>query len=63
MTKTQKKRLAQDLIMEQIAIIGYGDRYKEFVEQIGSSEEADKILMEQMDRVAKMFGFNSAWFA
>lgn len=62
MTKKEKKQKAQELIMDQIAIIGYGDRYNEFVKQIGSQEEADKLLMDQMDRVAKLFGFNGAWF-
>ena len=33
MTKTEQKKLAQDLIMDQIAIIGYGDKYEEFRQQ------------------------------
>lgn len=61
MTKTEQKKLAQDLIMGQIAIIGYGERYEEFKQQVG--DDADAILKAQMDRVAKMFGFNEAWFA
>ena len=63
MTKKDQKKAAQDLIMHQISGIGYGDCYKEFVEEIGSQEEADKVLMEQMNRVAKMFGFKYAWFS
>ena len=62
MTKAEKKQLAQDLIMSQLAIIGYGDRYAEFVKEIGSQEEADEILIGQMNRVAKLFGFLKAWF-
>lgn len=61
MTKTEQKKLAQDLIMKQIAIIGYGDSYEEFKKAVG--DNADVILKGQMDRVAKMFGFNEAWFA
>ena len=61
MTKTEQKKLAQDLIMDQIAIIGYGDRYEEFKQKVG--EDADEILKGQMDRIAKMFGFNEAWYA
>ena len=62
MTKTEKKQLAQDLIMRQIAIIGYGDAYAEYVKQIGSESEADKIMMSQMNRIAKIFGYEHAWF-
>ena len=61
MTKTEQKRLAQDLIMGQLAIIGYGDRFEEFKQQVG--DDADEILKSQMDRVAKMFGFKEAWYA
>ena len=61
MTKTEQKKLAQDLIMDQIAIIGYGERYEEYKKQVG--EDADAVLQAQMDRVAKMFGFKEAWFA
>lgn len=62
MKKKEKKQLAQDLIMEQIACIGYGERYEEFKAKIGDDEEAEAILKEQMNRVAKMFGFEEAWF-
>jgi hypothetical protein len=62
MKKQDQKKLAQDLIMNQIANIGYGSDYAEYVKQIGSQEEADKIMFEQMNRVAKIFGFNEAWF-
>lgn len=61
MTKTEQKKLAQDLIMDQIAIIGYGDKYEEFKKQVG--DDADSILKAQMDRIAKLFGYNEAWFA
>ncbi len=62
MTKTEKKRLAQDLIMEQIAKIGYGSDYENYKDRIGDDEEATKILFEQMERVAKLLGFKGAWF-
>lgn len=63
MTKTEKKQLAQDLIMHQVSIVGYGEFYEQYVQKIGDAEEADKILLEQMSRVAKLFGFENAWFA
>ena len=47
--------------MEQIAIIGYGERYEEFCRQIGDG--ADEILKGQMDRVAKIMGYTESWFA
>ena len=64
MNKTQAKRKAQDLIMAQIAKIGYGEDYEDFVKEVGGgdNEKADAILMEQMNRIAKMFGYNGAWF-
>lgn len=63
MTNTEKKQKAQDLIMEQISIIGYGQNYADYVSEIGDEEAADKILKQQMDRIAKMFGFKEAWFS
>ena len=63
MTATEKKIAAQDLIMQQISIIGYGDDFEKFVNEVGDLEEAQKILKKQMDRIAKMFGFNKAWFS
>lgn len=62
MTKTEAKRKAQDLILEQIAKIGYGDEYEEFKAEIGDPDEAEAILKSQMDRVARMFGYSQAWF-
>lgn len=63
MTVKEKKQKAQDLILHQMSIIGYGGDYDEFVKEIGSQTEADKILKQQMDRVAKMFGYKEAWFS
>lgn len=63
MTIKEKKQKAQDLILHQISSIGYGDSYEEFVSEIGSQFEADRILKQQMDRVAKMFGYKEAWFS
>ena len=61
MSEIYNDKKAQDLIMDQIAIIGYGERYEEYKKQVG--EDADAVLQAQMDRVAKMFGFKEAWFA
>ena len=62
LTKTEKKKLAQDLIMKQLSIIGYGDNYAEYINEIGDMDEADNIIMEQMNRVAKIMGYDRAWF-
>ena len=63
MTKKEKKLAAQDLIMQQMSAIGYGQPYEDYVEKIGNRDEAEKLLLEQMNRVAKMFGFERAWFS
>lgn len=55
MTKSEKKKLAQKLIMHQISIIGYGAEYEAFEKQIGDTEEAQEILFEQMERIANLF--------
>lgn len=62
MTKKEQKIKAQDLIMNHIANIGYGSDYEEFSSLFGSQEEADEVMKTQMDRVAKLFGYKSAWF-
>ena len=62
MRKTEAKKEAQRLIMRQISTIGYGRFYEEFVEKVGSEDEANEILGEQMNRVAKLLGFKCAWF-
>lgn len=63
MTKKEKKQLAQHLLMKQISSIGYGSSYEQFVKDIGSQTEADEILMEQMNRIAKLLGYDHAWFS
>jgi hypothetical protein len=63
MASKDKKMIAQDLIMEHLSNIGYGSAYEDFVEKIGSQEEADEVMMKQMNRIAKIFGFNKAWFS
>jgi hypothetical protein len=62
MTAQVKKLKAQDLILNHLAIIGYGDKFDEFVKEIGDEEEATKVLKKQMDRIAKMFGYSESWF-
>lgn len=60
MTKKEKKQKAQDLIMQQISIIGYGNSFEEYMQEVGP--DGQEILLEQMNRVAKIFGFKEAWF-
>ena len=62
MTKREMKAGAQELIMEQIACIGYGDRYEEYVAAFGDEAAAWTALKEQCDRVARLFGEKGAWF-
>lgn len=61
MTKKEKKQKAQDLIMQQISIIGYGENFEEYMQEVGP--DGQDILFEQMNRVAKIFGFKQAWFS
>ena len=44
MKAKEKKTAAQDLIMHQISIIGYGSDFDEYVQKVGDPEEAQKIL-------------------
>lgn len=62
MTAQDKKLKAQDLILSQLAIIGYGDRFNKYIKEIGDEEEATEVLKKQMDRIAKMFGYSESWF-
>ena len=62
MTAKEKKLKAQDLIMYQLAGITYGEEYLDYCNNFKDEDEALECLRKQMDRVAKMFGFDSAWF-
>lgn len=62
MTKKEQKISAQDLIMEQLATIGYGTQYEGYCDDFESVEEANECLKKQMDRIAKMFGYKESWF-
>ena len=62
-TKTELKKSAQDLIVNQMAGICSFDEYESFAELCGGDDDvAQKILKDQMDRVARMFGYKEAWF-
>lgn len=63
MTSKEKKLKAQDLIMQHLSTIGYGSDFEEFAKLVGNEEEATKILFQQMNRVAKLCGYDSAWFS
>lgn len=63
MTRKEQKQKAQDLIMEHLSTIGYGEDYYEYADLFDSIEEADACLSIQMDRVAKLFGYDRAWFS
>lgn len=61
-TKKELKQQARDMLMQQIANIGYGDEYDEFISHCGSIEKANEIMIKEMDRLAKLLGYDSAWF-
>ena len=63
MNRKEQKQKAQNLIMEQLSKIGYGEDYDAYADLFDSREEADACLSIQMDRVAKLFGFDRAWFS
>lgn len=69
MTRAEQKQKAQELIMQHLSTIGYGQSYDDFVRECfgdlseHSLSEADALLSIQMDRVAKLFGFDKAWFS
>lgn len=48
--------------MNQIANIGYGSDFEDYCSNFEDRKEAEQILKQQMDRIAKMFGFDEAWF-
>ena len=48
--------------MEQIACIGYGNRYEEYIAECGDEATAWAVLKEQCDRIARLFGEEEAWF-
>lgn len=63
-TNKELKQKAQDLLMAQIAGVGYGSEYQDFIELCeGDAALAYSIVKKQMDRIARMFGYEEAWFA
>ena len=61
MTKTEKKKKAQDLIMHHLSSIGYGLAYEDYIKAVG--EDGEQIVLEQMNRIAKIMGFKHAWYS
>ena len=62
LTVREKKSMAQELIMNHLAAVCYGNAYDNFVLECGGQEKADEIMISQMNRVAKLFGYEKAWF-
>lgn len=63
-TKTEKKLAAQDMIMHGVGnVLGYWEGTDEPWEGMTEEdkEEFHAVLREQADRVARLFGFESAW--
>ena len=64
MTKQEMKVKAQDLLMAQISTVGYCDAFEAFIEQCGGNPNvAEEIMMGQMNRIAKLFGYKNAWWS
>lgn len=62
MTKREMAAEARELIMEQIACIGYGDRFEEYAAVCGDEATAWEVLKGQCNRIARMLGEKEAWF-
>ena len=62
MTKSAAKKLARELIIYQISMIGYGERYEEFLKKFDDMHDGEQILKAEMDRVAHLFGMKEAYF-
>ena len=60
MKMKDKKAMARDLLMEQIACVCYGDKYEHYLEEVGDG--AQEILYKEANRVAKFLGQKEAWF-
>jgi hypothetical protein len=62
MSKKQLKEKAQEEIMDKISQVGYA-----ISESGDHTEEEKEILLaevkKQMDRIAKLFGYDEAWFS
>ena len=63
MTAKEKKIKAQGLIMYHLSGIGYGTAWEDLTKEIGSQEETEKIVKQQMDRIAKIMGYKEAWYS
>lgn len=64
LTKTEKKLKAQEWLLHGIGnVLGYWEENDHPWDGMTDAEmvEFDKLLHEQADRVAKMFGFDHAW--
>lgn len=59
-TIKEKKAMARDLLMEQVACACYGNRYEQYLEEVG--DDAQEILYKEANRIAKLFGEKQAWF-
>jgi len=64
MTKKEMRIKAQDIIMSQIAHCGYVLHESDYLDILEEDKELMQVeLKKQMDRVAKLFGFDEAWFS
>lgn len=65
-TKREAKEKAQEMLMHGIAtVLGYWQEDHgnvEDVQELGlANEEFGRLLRQQADRVAKLFGYDEAW--
>lgn len=54
MTKTEKEKLAQELIVKHLSTIAYGDKYDEYANKFVNIDEAETILYEQLLKIGKL---------
>ena len=61
MSKTEQKQKAQQLIMNHLSIIGYGNPIDDYIKETGDNDLS--VLFSQMSRIAKLFNIDHAWFS
>ena len=63
--KTTAKQLAQDVLMDKISTaLGYWEEGHDTSDMTERElEECRRQMKKQADRVAKMFGFDEAWYS
>lgn len=56
LSKREKVNLAKKVLMRQVRNVGYGNPYEEYLSNFEDQEEADRIMYQQMLKVARALG-------